>query len=49
MILTAACYSEPDSQFSAEDVSSVNTSGTDYSSTCDGQCDTSSKESSDDN
>ena len=42
-----AYYSDPDSQSSGGDVSSVDTSGTDYSSSSDGQCDTSSEESSD--
>ena len=37
-----ACCSEPDSQSSAEDVSSVDTSGTYYSNSSNGQCDTSS-------
>jgi hypothetical protein len=43
-----AYYSEPDSQSRGEDVTSVDTSGTDYSSSSDGQFDTSSEESSDD-
>ena len=42
-----AYCSDPDSQSSGGDVSSVDTSGTDYSSSSDGQCDTSSEESSD--
>ena len=42
-----AYYSDPDSESSGGDVSSVETSGTDYSSSSDGQYDTSSEDSFD--